>query len=183
MPVIDTIRNIIKQRFEQELEAIVKDLRDELNEQGHKATGDLDKSITFEITESDSDGFLGVIFGNDYWEAVDTGVTAAKIPYTPAAKTGKKTSKYIQALIDWAATIKPELDEKEQKSFAFAVAHKHSAEGMPTKDSYSFSRNGERTNFVQRVIDKHIDTLAEKLSTKEFTEKVTVEILRQSNFA
>jgi len=182
MPVIDTIQNIIRQRFEQEIEAIISDLRDELNQQGHKATGSLEKSFEAEIKDSDSDGFLGIIFGNDYWEAVDTGVAANKIPYTPGAKTGKKTSKYIQALIEWAGVVRPELSDKERKGFVFAVAHKHSVDGMPTKGSYSFSKNGERKNFVQRTIDKHIDTLAEKLSTKEFTETVASEILRQSNF-
>lgn len=177
MPVIDTIRNIIRNRFEQELEAIIVDLRDELNQQGHRATGSLENSLTFEIKDSDSDGFLGVIFGNDYWEALETGVAASRIPYTPGKGRGG-TSKYIQALIEWAGVVRPELDEKERKSFVFAVATVASREGNPTRGSYSFSRNGERKNFVQRTIDKHINILSANLSKGNLADRIATEILK-----
>lgn len=175
--VIDTIRNIILRRFEQELESIIGDLRDELNQQGHHATGALEKSLTFEVKDSDSDGFLGTIFGNDYWQPLDTGVSAARIPYSPGKGRGGK-SKYIQGLIDWAAVVRPELSEKERKGFVWAVATKHSREGMPTRGSYSFSRNGERKNFVQRTINKHINTLAAKLSSGTLADSVAAAILK-----
>lgn len=179
MPVIDTIRNIIRQRFEQELEAIISDLRSEISEQGHVATGSLEKSFEAEITDSDSDGFLGTIFGNDYWRPLDTGVSPGKIPYTPGRKSGRGgTSKYIQALIEWAEVVRPELDDRERKSFVFAVATKQSQEGNPTRGSYSFSRNGERKNFVQITLDKHINTLAASVGGRDLADRIAAEILR-----
>ena len=175
--LIDTVRNIIRDRFEQELKAIIEDLRDEIRQQGHVATGSLEKSFEAEIKDSDNDGFLGVIFGNDYWEAVDTGVSASRIPYSPGKGRGG-TSKYIQALIEWAAVVRPELSDKERKSFVFAVATVASREGNPTRGAYSFSRNGERKNFVQRTLDKHINTLAAKLNGGNLADKIATEILR-----
>ena len=178
MPVIDTIRSIIRQRFETELELIIGDLRDEIQNQGHNATGNLSKSLTFEIKDSDSDGFLGVIFGNDYWRPLETGVSAGRIPYTPGRRSGRGTSKYIASLLIWAETVRPELDDKERKSFVFAVANKHSKEGMPTRGSYSFSRNGERKNFVQRTIDKHINKLAASIGGRDLADRIAAEILK-----
>lgn len=177
MPVIDRIKNIIRQRFEQQLNAIVGDLRDELSQQGHRATGSLEDSLTFEIKDSDKDGLLGTIFGNDYWAPVDSGVSAGKIPYTPGKGRGG-TSRYIQALIEWAAVVRPELDERERKGFVFAVATKASREGTPTRGSYSFSRNGARTNFVQRVIDKHINELAANIGGQDLADRIAAEILK-----
>lgn len=175
--LIDTVRNIIRDRFEQELKAIIEDLRDEIRQQGHVATGSFEKSFEAEIKDSDNAGFLGVIFGNDYWEAVDTGVSAGRIPYSPGMGRGG-TSKYIQALIEWAGVVRPELDERERKSFVFAVATVASREGNPTRGSYSFSRNGERTGFVKRTIDKHINTLAANLSKGNLADRIATEILK-----
>lgn len=177
MPVIDTIKNIIRRKFQQELEAIIKDLRDELNQQGHRATGSLEDSLTFEIKDSEADGLLGTIFGNDYWRPVDTGISAGRIPYSPGKGRGG-TSKYIQALIEWAAVVRPELDERERKGFVFAVATKASREGTPTRGSYAFSRNGSRTNFVQRVIDKHINELAANIGGQDLADRIAAEILK-----
>jgi len=177
MPVIDTIKNIIRRKFETELELIISDLRDELRQQGHRATGSLEDSLTFEIKDSDKDGLFGTIFGNDYWRPVDTGVSSGRIPYTPGKGRGG-TSKYIQALIDWAVVVRPELDEKERKGFVFAVATKASREGNPTRGSYAFSRNGSRTNFVQRVIDKHINQLAANIGGQDLANRIAAEILK-----
>lgn len=180
MTVIDAIRNLIRQRFEQELEAIIGDLRDELEQQGHNATGSLEKSLTFDIKDSDGDGFLGTIFGNDYWRPLETGVSAGRIPYTPGRRSGRSSSKYIQGLMDWAETVRPDLSDKERKGFVFAVATKHSREGMPTRGSYSFSRNGERKNFVARTIDKHINTLAASIGGRNLADRIAAEILKAS---
>lgn len=179
MPVIDTIKNIIRGRFKEELALIISDLKDELNQQGHRATGSLENSLTFEVKDSDSDGLLGTIFGNDYWRPVDTGVSAGRIPYSPGKGRGG-TSRYIQALIEWAAVVRPELDERERKGFVFAVATKASREGTPTRGSYSFSRNGARTNFVQRVIDKHIDKLAASIGGQDLADRIAAEILKEA---
>ncbi len=176
--VIDTIKNLIRRKFDQELDLIIADLRDELEQQGHRASGSLEKSLNFEIKDSDHDGFLGTIFGNDYWAPVDTGVSASRIPYTPGRRSGRSASKYIQGLMDWAAIVKPELSDKERKGFVFAVATKQSREGMPTRGSYSFSRNGTRTNFVQRTLDKHINKLVANIGGRDLADRIAAEILR-----
>lgn len=182
MPVTETISALIRKRFEVELKSIIGDLRDELDQQGHHATGSLERSLRHEITDNDTEGFLGVIFGNDYWGALDTGVSASRIPYSPGKGRGG-TSKYIQALIDWAAVVKPGLSEKERKGFVFAVATKASREGHPTRGSYSFSRNGDRKNFVQKTIDKHVNTLAQRLSSPVLADQIAVLIMRAAQIS
>jgi len=178
MPVINSIKNIIRQRFEQELESIISDLRDEIKQQGHSATGSLERSLEFAISDGEKDGFLGVIFGSDYWRPLETGVSASRIPYTPGSKSGKRTSKYIGGLLDWAAVVRPELSEKERRSFVFAVATIQSREGNPTRGSYSFSRNGERKNFVQRTLDKHINKLSAKIAGGDLANRLAAEMLK-----
>lgn len=175
---IQRVSDIIRARFERELDLIVQDFRDEVAQQGHVAMGELVASFEKQVTESVSDSFVGTIFAADHWRVVDTGVSASRIPYTPGRRSGKSSSKYIQALLDWAETVKPGLSERERKSFVFAVAATHSREGMPTRGSYSFSRNGRRTNFVQEVLDKHINTLAESIASEGFLSDVSAQILR-----
>lgn len=176
--VIDTVKRIIKARFEVTLSGIIGYLRDELNQEGHRASGSLERSFRAEITENDTEGFLGVIFANDYWTILEDGVSAGRIPYTPGKRTGASSSKYIQGLLNWAAIVRPELDDEERKGFVFAVATKQSREGMPTRGSYSFSRNGERKNFVQRTIDKHINILATRIAGSDLADRVVSEMLK-----
>jgi len=176
--VIDTVKNIIRGRFNTELDGIIAELRDELQQQGHRASGSLDSSFKHEITENDTDGFLGTIFANDYWTILEDGVSAGRIPYTPGKRTGASSSKYIQGLMDWAAIVRPELSDKERKGFVFAVATKQSREGMPTRGSYSFSRNGERKNFVQRTINKHITILATRIAGSDLAGRIVAEIIK-----
>jgi len=175
---IDTVKNIIRGRFNTALDGIIGELRDELQQQGHRASGSLDSSFRHEITENDMDGFLGVIFANDYWGILEDGVKPSRVPYTPGKKSGASSSKYIQGLLDWAAIVRPELEEKERKGFVFAIATKHSMEGNPTLDSYLFSKNEERTGFVQRTIDKHVGVLAIKIAGGDFAGQVVSEIIK-----
>lgn len=114
-----------------------KELRNELEQQGHKDTGKLIDSIEYEIL-SDTDTIKIVFTYLYYGDIVESGVRAAKIPF--GGSTGAKTSKYIEALKNWAKRK----GFKKPLSAAFAIANKHKKEGMPTKNSYRFSSNGRR---------------------------------------
>ena len=52
---------------------------------------------------------------------------------------------------------------KQAKAAAFATAHKHKEEGMPTRGSKRFSNNGRRLNFITESTkaSKEIDLTAE----------------------
>ncbi len=127
---------------------------EELAQQGHRASGALEKSIEVIIEEKGSI-LIGKILMNDYSYWLDKGVPADKVPYYPGS--GRKSSKYIDALIDWSKWIKPALSEEERKSFAFAVATKAKQEGHPTSGSYAFSSNGRRKAWHENAIEKNLE--------------------------
>jgi len=118
----------------------------ELAEQGHRASGRGIDSIEAKITEVAITRIVGVILANDYLIPVDTGVPAARVPFSGVGGGG--TSKYIQGLINWINIIKPGLSAPENKSFAFAIAYTHKKQGIPTSKSYAFSKNGRRTGWI-----------------------------------
>jgi len=132
-----------------ELDALAQQIKRELEAQGHKLTGSLLRSVDFRI-EAKGTELEGVVEFLEYGRYVNTGVAAANIPFQKGS--GRKSSRYIDALIDYWR--KRGLGEKESKRAAFATATKHSREGMPTRSSKRFSSTGRRTGAVNIAIDK-----------------------------
>ncbi len=126
-----------------------KELRNELEQQGHKDTGKLIDSIEYEIlTDTDT---IKIVFTYLYYgDIVETGVKPANIPFS--GRSGAKTSKYIEALKNWAKRK----GFKKPLSAAFAIANKHKKEGMPTKNSYKFSSNGRRKHWRSFTLNQYL---------------------------
>ena len=126
-----------------------KELRNELEAQGHRDTGKLIDSIEYEIlTDTDT---IKIVFTYLYYgDIVETGVKPANIPF--GKSTGAKTSKYIEALKNWAKRR----GFKKPLSAAFAIANKHKKEGMPTKNSYRFSSNGRRKHWRSFTLNTYL---------------------------
>lgn len=145
-------------------------LKAELIKQGHVLTGKLLNSIHSVINET-NDVITAVLELEEYGFIVNSGVTAAKIPFTPGGRSGGRTSKYIEGLIKFFQ-LKKGLSLKNAKSAAFATANVHKREGMPSRNSYSFSNNGKRTGFIEdglKKIESSIDNLmANTIDTKIF---------------
>ena len=137
--IIEIISDLIKQ-----------DISTKLKEQGHNNTGSLLNSIYFKAYQA-ADNIVSYFLMNDYWNKVNYGVSASRIPYSPGS--GTKKSKYIDGLINYFQS--KGLSDAESKRAAFATANVHKREGMPTKASSRFSKNGERTGFVTKVIDNN----------------------------
>lgn len=123
---------------------LTTDIKQELTDQGHVHTGKLLKSVKFNVNET-SDINLDVEM-LDYHQFVEHGVKATRIPFG-GKRTGKKRSKYIEALIAYFKAKGKAL--KEAKAAAFATAHKHKEEGMPTKASKAYSKNNRRLDFIK----------------------------------
>lgn len=132
-------------------EFLVEELARELAAQGHRATGRLISSIEQGVTTFKNSIALEIKY-LEYGRYVETGVSAARIPY--GKKTGAKTSKYIQALIEWVK-IKGIASGLEATGLAFGIARKHKKEGMPTRGSYAFSNNGRRKGFQSYVVQSN----------------------------
>lgn len=139
-------------------------LREELRVQGHELTGKLSDSIMFEVS-ADGESITGQMFFEDYGVFVNVGVVAQNIPFGGGGK-GRKggTSKYIQGLIEfWEHRG---LSGREAVGAAFATAHVHAREGMPSRESYQYSQNGERLGFVQDAVERRIADIENTISEK-----------------
>ena len=156
----------IKEVVEEIMQFLQEKLRKELADQGHKHTGKLINSITFEVEEKRG-GVTGLIWMETYGEYVETGVPASKIPFTLGS--GRKTSKYIKALIDYFT--KKGLPTREAKGAAFGTAIKHKREGMPTRASKRFSKTGKRTGFITETIknnETYIETTIQQKTAEVY---------------
>ena len=153
-------RNATLKALEGVMLTLQKRLRDEVEAQGHRLTGRLIQSIQFDIKKTDS-AIIGSMYFADYGVFIELGVPANRIPYTPGGPRRGGKSKYIQALISYFQLRG--LSTREANRAAFATATKHSREGMPTRDSYRFSRTGQRTGFVQKVIETSLPELQQVL--------------------
>jgi len=143
--------------------------------QGHELTGSAVKQmetfVRMEINTLIIEGFVP-----DYMAINNSGVTAARIPYTP--NSGRPPSKYISGLIDYVKRRMGK-SEKESKGIAFAIASKHKKEGMPTKTSAKYSKTGKRTGFIEQALDKNSQKFIELI---EVSVAATVEVLVESYY-
>ena len=122
-------------------------LGQELTEQGHNLSGELIKSLEYQVREN-AKGITISFLSSEYGEYVNRGVAADRVPFG-GGRGG--TSKYIQGLIRFVER-RMNLKGKEATSVAFAIARSHKREGMPTRGSYQYSRNGRRTGWVDTIL-------------------------------
>ncbi len=148
-------------------ELIVDELRRQYRLQGHNLTGKLIASIEDKVMLTVTGAKVQVLIV-DYGVIINNGTPASRIPYTPGSGRGG-TSKYIQGLQNFAR-LRMGLNAREALSVAFAIAKKQSKEGMPTKGSFRFSKNGKRTGAIEdtlEIIDNKIVEL-----TSDFVEEI-----------
>lgn len=142
----------LKDIAEQSMRTIKEHLIVKLVTQGHvKPNSRLIKSMEYRTKVA-----LGVIEShflmNDYFIYLEKGVKASRIPYGKGGKRGGK-SKYINALIKYWKNYRG-LSGKDAVRAAFATANKHKQEGMPTKASFMYSKDGTRKGFLSDTLKK-----------------------------
>ena len=145
--------------------------------QGHELTGSAVKQmetfVKFEINTLIIEGLVP-----DYMAINNQGVPANKIPYYPGS--GRKTSKYIDGLIEYAKKRMGKSD-KEAKGIAFAIASKHKKEGMPTIKSQKHSKTGKRTGFIEQALEKNSQKFIELIEASiRFSVEATIESFYKS---
>jgi hypothetical protein len=141
--------------------------------QGHELSGSAVKQMETVIREEIAtiviEGYVP-----DYMAINNEGVPSNKIPYYPGS--GRKTSKYIDGLIDYVKRRMGKSD-KEAKGIAFAIASKHKLEGMPTKNSViKHSKTGRRTGFIEIALEKSSPKFIELIENAiTFSVEATIE--------
>jgi len=121
-------------------EHVLKMLQEEIINQGHKDTSKLLKSLQYDIIYKSN--AIEIIFSYIFYgRFVNDGVPASKVNYP------------IQIMIDYLKR-KGVIKSKKDEGIAYAVRAKHKKEGIPTKASLKFSKNGRRTGFQDHVISQ-----------------------------
>lgn len=144
------------ERIEQILSEV---LMDEWEAQGHAMTSKVVKEIDYRTKyETNSLILSGMIY--PYGNIIAAGVKPGKVPF--GGKRGR-TSLYIQALQNYAKQRMGIQDEQKSLSVAFAIAKTQKKEGMPTYSSYSFSRTGKRTDWVEEAFRKNEEKITEAI--------------------
>ncbi len=129
---------------------VIDSFKKQIQLQGHTLTGDLEASFDAAFLQFGLTDVIAISF-NDYGIPLDTGVSPERIPFQSGS--GNKTSLYIDGLKRFAK-LRFGVSDREAQSIAFAIANKHKREGMPTKNSYSFSKNGERKNWIDLALSE-----------------------------
>lgn len=144
---------------------IIQLIGDEWIKQGHDLTGAFVQGLSYEIV--DNIIYIYDTTNSGYGKILNAGVSADRIPFSPGS--GAKTSKYIQGLVRYAR-LRMGASDKDALSIAFAIAHKHKKEGMPTQESARFSSTGKRTQFVEdatqevdKIVEKYMDQFVNEL--------------------
>ena len=115
----------------------VAELRAELDDQGHNASGQLSESMEYNWGIQGDDLVVSVSF-LDYGEYVDRG-----------RRPGTKRVP-IAALMDWIRQRRFEADGEESiRRIAFAIQETIYQHGIPTPGSLKFSRTRKRDEFVE----------------------------------
>ncbi len=157
----------------------------EFKKQGHSLTGAFEAGVESQYEKTLYGTTINILFPY-YGKYLQLGVPAEKIPFGRAATVssqtslfgdsggGAKTSKYIQALANYAKLRLNAATDKDATSIAFAIAKTHKKEGMPTKSSEQFSSTGRRIGFVDAATPE-IETEIEKYISKYIA--VTIETI------
>ncbi len=138
-------------------EYLVLKLGQELRDQGHSLTGELITSLEYRVRTT-AGSVVVEFLSNEYGAYLNTGVSSSRIPYTPGGKRRGGQSKYIQGLIRYVER-RMGLRGREAVGVAFAIARAHKREGMPTRASYRFSKNGRRTGWVDVILKQESDEI------------------------
>lgn len=160
------------------------ELRSELAQQGHKATGALMDSIERQVTATLQEVETRILF-RKYGVYVEKGVKASRVPFGGSGG-GKKYSRYIEALTKWVLIKRMAFNVPKARGIAFAIAKTHKKQGIPSLGSYAFSSNGRRKFFLTATIareEANIIELAQDAGEEVVSEALDTIILRITKLA
>ncbi len=130
-------KRLLNAIFREADKLLKKAIKKELRDQGHKNTGQLENSISSKVVEQSG-------------EAVLTGTSLYYAQFiNDGIKADSASFKQFPFLVDYF--MSKGYAEKEAKNFAGATIRKWMKEGMSTKGSIRFSKNGRRLNFMGYV--------------------------------
>lgn len=139
-------------------------LTEEFEAQGHTMTNKLISDIEYKVKyDLNAITVSGMMY--PYGSILNVGVKPGKVPFSGTGKKGG-TSLYIRALQKYAKIRMNIGGDRESLGVAFAIAHTQRREGMPTYDSYRFSKTGKRMDWIEDALRK--DRLVQAVTQMAF---------------
>ena len=139
---------------------LVEALTKELIGQNHKASGRLIQSIEHVVLTTSS-GWAIEIDYNNYGSYLETGISASRYK-KPVGRAE------VNGLIQWIKNKGLSKGEKQDKSFAFAIAKKHRTSGYPSKLHSSNGRSIGFQSYVLQEEDENIRTEIDRIVSEGF---------------
>lgn len=169
------LRNWLVEATRQGAIVLKKRIFQELERQGHKASGKAEQNATILLSRSSSDSWDASILIDDYVLSLNYKLPPSKIPFYP--NSGNKQSEYILGLIAWLADIGATGDLLSQ---AFRVAFTQvtkrrggKGEGRPTVGAFKHTDNGRRTGWVAQMRKRQVtDAIEQGMMWEEFGELI-----------
>jgi hypothetical protein len=177
---------IIEENIEEALQFLIKAAKQELKDQGHSLTGNLEKSFEVKLSKALQGGLTGEIVQEQYAEALDKGIKARRVPFRRGRRgSGGGSSRYIQALIRFFQLRG--INARDAKRFAFATANKAKKTGHPTKPYYqgrSYSSNGRRTGWVKNsYTNANVRQMEKIINLGQAVNEIVNEVIRDITVA
>lgn len=159
------IEKLYRDKIEGQLQLAISllklEIQNKLEAQGHgkRETSRLINDIETEV-ETLAFASIAGLYMQDYYIFLERGVRASNIPFQRGS--GRRTSKYIEGLKRFWR--RKGLGPKESERAAFATANKHKKEGMPTRASFGFSKDGTRLSFLSSTIESFEERMIEVIT-------------------
>lgn len=110
---------------------VIKAITEEWIASGQSSSSKFIESLEPKITVDDKLIKIEIV-GEEYGVIRSNGVKANKVPFTPGKKgSGGGKSKYITGILNWVKTKLGISNEREALGITFAIATKHSRNGIP----------------------------------------------------
>lgn len=154
-----------KKEVEQVMAFLKFHLQEKLKTQGYgtRANSKLQRTMEYEVKPV-ATLMVASMYMEDYFVFVEKKTPPSRIPFG-GKSTGKKVSKYIQALFRYWRN-KRGLSAKKALRASFALANVQKREGRPTNDSFKHSKDGTRTGFIEQTLKAFEQRVFEILERK-----------------
>ena len=143
-----------KKIFIQVNQQIVDDIKKELALQGHHLTGALERSLKENVIDEGGNVIM-TASALEYLEKLEKGIPGNQIGID--AKDIEKMANYVKLRMGYTG--------KYALKVAQLILRKQQKEGNPTKNSYQFSKTGERKFAVEDTFLKNEKIYTERIDT------------------
>lgn len=156
------------QLLERSYEIVRDEGRQVLRDQGHRASGQLERSFERQIRATAVQSTVEVLI-EKYGLDIDRKRKPSEFP-----TTGFAFRELIDELTEWLSYVKPNQNPRERQWAAGRIAGALAREGSPTRGSLRFSKTGNRTGWIKETAERSEEKIAHAIEDSNFVEFLVV---------